>query len=202
MSSAVLNVASRDKCGKGVARSLRRAALIPAVIYGKGMEPCAISVDPKDLRKAISTEAGWNTLMTLKGDGAFDGKQVILKDLQVDAIRRDILHADFHAIDLKSEVHVMVPVQPVGKSKGEKEGGDLQIIRHELEIVCLPTAIPAAIEIDVTGLDIGGVVHVQDVVAPAGVTIPHDVNFTILTVTGRKAETEEVEGAEEAAAEE
>ncbi|NIN34414.1 MAG: 50S ribosomal protein L25, partial [Gammaproteobacteria bacterium] len=66
------------------------------------------------------TEAGWNTLITLKGDGPFDGKVVILKDVQIDAIRRETLHVDFHAIDLKKTIAVMVPVSPIGKSKGEK----------------------------------------------------------------------------------
>lgn len=196
MASAELTVAQRSESGKGAARALRRAARIPAVVYGKDLAACPISVDPKELKKAIATEAGWNTLITLKGDGPFDGKQVILKDLQVDAIRRDPTHADFHAINMKQEVHVMVPVNVVGKSEGEKQGGGLEIVRHELEVVCLPTNIPASFEIDVTALNIGDVVHVEDIEVPAGVTIPHEVNFTVITVVGRKAEAEE--GAEDA----
>ncbi len=197
MATSELNVASRDTVGKGISRSLRRQGLAPAVVYGKGMEPCAISVDPKALKKAIATEAGWNTILTLKGEGGFDGKSVILKDMQMDPIRRDVLHADFQTIDMKQKVHVMVPVHPLGKSAGEKIGGSLQIIRHELEVVCLPTAIPAAIEVDVTALEIGDVIHVDEIVAPDGVEIPHDVNFTVITCTGHKAEGEgEVEFAE------
>jgi len=202
MAQAELNVTQRDGIGKGSARALRRQELVPAVVYGKGVEPCAITVEPKALKKAIATEAGWNTLITLKGEGAFDGKVVILKDMQVDPIRRDIQHADFQVIDLSKKVHVMVPVHPVGKSAGEKVGGSLQIIRHELEVVCLPAAIPGSIEVDVTALNIGDVMHVEDLVLPTGTEVPHDVNFTVITVTGHKPEEEEGEAAEEEAGEE
>jgi large subunit ribosomal protein L25 len=201
MAETELNVTLRDGIGKGGARALRRQNLVPAVVYGRGLEPCAITVEPKALKKAIATESGWNTLITLKGEGAFSGKVVILKDMQVDAIRRDVQHVDFQVIDLKKKVHVMVPVHPVGKSEGEKVGGSLQVIRHELEVACLPSSIPGAIEVDVTSLSIGDVLHVEDLVLPAGVEVPHEVNFTVITVTGHKAEEGE-EGAAEEEAEE
>jgi len=188
------NVSSRQSSGKGISRSLRRQGLIPAVMYGRGTEPCALAVDPKALKQAISGEAGWNTLLALKGDGAFDGKVVILKELQTDPVKMVPIHADFQAIDLASKVHVMVPVHAVGKAAGVKEGGVLQVIRHELEVVCLPHQIPTAIEIDVTALAIGDALHVKNVVLPVGVELPPDVNFTVITVTGRG-------GADETAAE-
>jgi large subunit ribosomal protein L25 len=191
MAQTELKVTLRERVGKGGSRSLRRQELLPAVVYGKGMEPCAITVDPKQLEKAIDTESGWNTLITLKGEGVFDGKIVILKDMNLDPIRRDPVHADFQAIDINQRVHVMVPVHPVGKSAGEKLGGNLQVIRHELEVTCLPTAIPDAIEVDVTAMKIGDVLHVEDIVLPQGVKASHDVNFTVITVTGHKAEEEE-----------
>lgn len=201
MAQAELNVNARARTGKGSARALRRQNLVPAVVYGKGVEPLAISVDPKALKKALDPQAGWNTLLTLKGDGPFDGKQVIVKDMQIDPIRRDVLHVDFQAVDLKSKVSVMVPVVTVGKSEGEKLGGNLEVIRHELEVVCLPAAIPSAIEVDVTHLQIGDVLHVADIKAPEGVEIPYDVNFTVVTCTGHKAEEAGGEG-EEGAVEE
>ncbi len=104
-------------------------------------------------------------------------------------------HVDFQAIDLKKTLAVMVPVHPVGKSKGEIEGGNLQLVRHELELFCLPTNIPTAIEIDVTELEVGDGVHIDEVTLPEGVESQHDVNFTVLTVVGRMAE--EVEADEE-----
>ncbi len=145
----------------------------------------------------------------MKGDGPFDGKVVVLKDMQIDTIRRDAKHVDFYALDLKKKIAFMVPVNPIGKSKGEKEGGTLQLVRHELEVYCLPTEIPPTIDINVEELDVGDVIHIEEVELPEGVESHHDVNFTVLTVVGRMAEEveeveeEAVEGevAEEAAAE-
>jgi len=193
MAKVNLKVVHRDNAGKGAARSIRREGLIPAVVYGKGLGSLSIAVEPKALAAALGTEAGWNALITLKGDGSFSGKVVILKDLQRHPVGREPIHVDFQAIDLKKKVHVMVPLHPVGKSAGEKLGGALQIIRHELEILCLPTEIPSAIEVDVTPLMIGDVLHVNDLALPPGAQIPHDVNFTVITVVGIKEEVEEVE---------
>ncbi len=196
MANAELNVTLREESGKGVARRLRAQGLVPAVVYGKGFEPCTIAVEPKALEKAVSSVAGWNTLITLKGAKPVEGKVVVLKDLKRHAIRRTMVCADFHAIDLKKKSHFMIPVVTVGTSAGEKAGAMLQILRHEIEVICLPNAVPQSIEIDVTALEIGDVVHVAEITAPAGTEIPYDANFTILTVAGHKPEVEEVEGEE------
>jgi large subunit ribosomal protein L25 len=188
MAQSQLNVAPRADVGKGGARALRRQGLVPGVVYGKGMQSCAVAVDPKALDQAVATEAGWNTLITLQGEGPFAGKVVILKDIQRHPLRRAPIHYDFQAVDLAEKVNVMVPVHVNGKSKGEKLGGQLQIIRHELEVVCLPGNIPTSIDIDVLELNIGDVVHIEDIALPAGVEVPHEVNFTVITVTGHKAE--------------
>ena len=207
MAKSVLNVETRVRTGKGGSRKVRQDGLVPAVVYGKGVEALNLRLDPKALQQAVATEAGWNTLITLKGDGPFDGLVVILKDMQIDAIRRNPTHVDFLAIDLKKTLAVMVPVQPVGKSQGEIEGGTLQLVRHEVEVYCLPTNIPTSIEIDVTALNIGEVVHIDEVSLPEGVESQNDVNFTVLTIVGRMAEEVEVdeegeEGEEEVATEE
>ncbi|MDG5468146.1 50S ribosomal protein L25 [Deltaproteobacteria bacterium IMCC39524] len=193
MAKSVLNVETRVRIGKGGSRKVRQDGLVPAVVYGKGVEALNLRLDPKALQKAVATEAGWNTLITLKGDGPFDGLVVILKDMQIDAIRRNPMHIDFLAIDLKKTLAVMVPVQPVGKSQGEIEGGTLQLVRHEVEVYCLPTNIPTSIEVDVTALNIGDVVHIDELSLPEGVESQHDVNFTVLTVVGRMAEEVEVD---------
>ncbi len=202
MANAELNVTLREEAGKGVARKLRAEGLVPAVVYGKGIEPCTITVEPRALEKAVSSSAGWNTLITLKGAEQVEGKVVVLKDLKLHATRRTMVCADFHAIDLKKKGSFMVPVVPVGKSLGEIAGASLQVIRHELEVICLPTAVPQSIEIDVTALEIGDVVHVSEVVAPEGAELSYDVNFTVITVVGHKPEVEEIEGEEEEVIEE
>ena len=197
MAKSVLNVETRVRTGKGGSRKVRQDGLVPAVVYGKGVEALNLRLEPKALQQAVATEAGWNTLLTLKGDGPFDGLVVILKDMQIDAIRRNPTHVDFLAIDLKKSLAVMVPVQPVGKAQGEVEGGTLQLIRHELEVYCLPTNIPTSIEIDVTALNVGEGIHIDEVSFPEGVESQHDVNFTVLTVVGRMAEEVEVDEEDE-----
>ena len=196
MANAELNVTLREEAGKGVARKLRAQGLVPAVVYGKDLDPCTITVEPKALEKAVSSAAGWNTLITLKGAAPVEGKVVVLKDLKRHAIRRTMVCADFHAIDLKKKGHFMIPVVTVGTSAGEKAGGMLQILRHEIEVVCLPNVVPQSIEIDVTALEIGDNVHVAELASPEDCEIPYDVNFTILMVAGHKEEVEEVEGEE------
>jgi large subunit ribosomal protein L25 len=195
MAKSVLNVEPRVRTGKGGSRKVRADGLVPAVVYGKGIETLNLRVDPKALQQATATEAGWNTLITLKGDGPFDNKVVVLKDMQIDAIRRQPKHVDFYALDLKKKIAFMVPVSPQGKSKGEKEGGTLQLVRHELEVFCLPTNIPHSIEINVEELEVGDAVHIDEVSFPEGAESRHDVNFTVLTVVSRMAE--EVEETEE-----
>ncbi len=187
MAQVTLEVEAREVSGKGFARRLRGAGKVPAVVYGKGMETALITVEPKALQKAVSGEAGWNTLLTLKGAG-LDSKVVVLKDASIHPLRRDMLCVDFHAINLREKSHFMVPVNIVGKSAGEKVGGSLQLIRHELEVFCLPTAVPQSIDVEVKMLEIGDTVHIQDVVVPEGVELVYDVNFTVVTVVGHSTD--------------
>lgn len=162
-------------------------------------------VHPKDLDTALDTDAGINTLITLRSAGQpFDGMQVIVNDLQVDPIKRFREHVDFKAIDVKKKGYFMVPVHAEGESAGEKEGGNLQVIRNELEVYCLPTKVPSYIGINVDDLEIGDSVHIEDIKAPADVEMVYEVNFTVITVVGFKAsdleegeEGEEVEEGEE-----
>lgn len=197
MAQEELNIELREGTGKGVARKLRAEGKIPAVVYGKQVEPTTISVSPKELEAAISGEAGWNTLLTLKGAAGLEGKLVVLKDADFHPLRREMICADFHAINLQEKSSFMIPVQTVGTSAGQKMGGSLQLIRHELEVMCLPTEVPQSIEVDVTALEIGDTVHVEEVKAPENTELVFDVNFTVVTVVGHKAETEETEEVEE-----
>ena len=121
-----------------------------------------------------------------------------------------MISADFHAIILTEKAAFMVPINVVGTAIGQKEGGTLQLVRNELEVLCLPTQVPQAIDIDVTDLAIGDTIHIEQVVAPEGIELVHDVNFTVMTLSVIKEEVEvsededleNVEGAEEAASDE
>ncbi len=188
MAQAELNIELREKSGKGVARKLRAAGKIPAVVYGKGLDPTAVIVDPKDVEEAVSGEAGTNTLITLKGVAELDGTVVVVKDADVHPIRRNLINADFYAINLTEKSAFMVPINVVGTSVGQTEGGSLQLVRTELEVLCLPTQVPQSIDIDVTALQIGDTVHIEEVAAPEGIELVHEVNFTVITVSIIKEE--------------
>ena len=122
----------------------------------------------------------------------------MIKDLQIHPTTHEFIHIDFYEIDMKRKINVHIPVVTKGLSKGVELGGILQIIRRELEVLCLPTNIPENIEIDVTDLDMGDSVHVLDIPVEEDIEIPADVNFTVLTVLAPKVEVEEEEEEEEA----
>ncbi|GFO55784.1 50S ribosomal protein L25 [Geomonas sp. Red276] len=191
MSKQVLNVELREETGKGVCRRLRSAGRIPGVVYGKGLEPVAISLDQRQFSEAIAGEGGRNHILTLKCEGSLNDETVIVADLLQDAIKRTPRHVDLHKINLSDKVKVHVPVRVVGTAAGVKAGGMLDLAMHELEVECLPVHIPGHINVDVTELTIGHSVHLGEIPAPVGITILGDVNVPVVSVLGRK-------GAEEA----
>ena len=202
MAQVELNIEMREKSGKGVARKLRAAGKLPAVVYGKGLEPAPIVVDPSELEAAVSGESGLNTLITLTGAKDLAGKVVVLKNADVHPIRRDMISADLHVINLTEKSSFMVPVNTVGTAAGQKEGGSLQLVRNELEVLCLPTQVPQSIDIDVTELQIGDTIHIEDIAVPEGVEFVYDVNFTVLTLSVIKVEVEKTEEDDELEVEE
>jgi large subunit ribosomal protein L25 len=173
----------REKTGKGVARKLRAKGFVPAIFYGPRTQSIPISVEVKALRKTLQTEAGENVLIELdiKRDGESDKKVVMLKDVQIDALSGDILHADFYEIAMDETLKVEVPLNLLGKPEGTKLGGILEQIRRSIEIECLPGDIPKRIDIDVSGLKIGDSIHVRDLKIEK-VKILSDPNLTIATV--------------------
>jgi len=176
-----LSADARGGIGKGVARKLRAAGRIPAVLYGKGKEGESISVDPTSLERLLHTsESGMNTLIDLSVGGRTS--TVLLKDLQRDPIRGRYLHADFFVVDLKQELQVTIPLHFVGKAQGLEFGGIVEHPLREVEVACLPQAIPDSIEVDVTELNIGDSLHVRDLQTPAGVRLLSDGDLAIALV--------------------
>jgi large subunit ribosomal protein L25 len=198
MEKVVLNVELREKTGKGVCRRLRNEGKVPAVVYGKGMDPVSVAVNAKELAAAIAGEGGRNNLITLNGDKSLDGKLVIVSDLTKDCLKGNMIHVDLHKITLKEKVKVPVPVSLVGTAKGVKEGGLLDLVMHTVDVECLPTQIPEHIEIDVTELQIGGSFHVGDIIVPAGVKVLADETSTVVSILGKaKEEVVSAEATEE-----
>jgi len=202
LDNIALNVATRKTKGDGPARALRRQGQVPAVLYGPKTEPAMLSIQARDLEAIIKRGGLARSVFNLHIDGDKAFKSVMIKELQTHPVSRAYLHVDLYEIAMDRKLHVNVPVVTTGNAKGVEKGGMLQIIRRELEVFCLPNEIPDSITIDVTDLDIGDSVHVEDIPTTGAVEIPHDVNFTILTLTSPQREEEAaVEGEEGEAAE-
>lgn len=194
----------RESTGNGYARSLRRQGQIPAVLYGKGVEPVKVSLNTRDLELLLKKNRASQILMNLVVGNTDTPRSAMIKELQVDPVSRDFLHVDFYEVDMAKKITVKVPVAITGISKGVELGGILQLIRKELEVMCLPQEIPDSIDIDVTDLDVGDSIHINEISAEGNTEFPSDVNFTVATVVAPKREeevTEEEEAAEEEAVE-
>ena len=200
----------RSSVGSSPARELRRKGKIPAVLYGPETETILLSVNISDFEQAMEKGTSSQVLFSLViQNGKKNKKTVMIKELQIHPVSRNFLHVDFYEIDMNRKINVKVPVTIKGKSKGLELGGTLQIVRRELEVLCLPLKVPESIEVDITDLDIGDSVHVDEIPIEGDIEIPFDVNFTVVTMLSPRfeeepeeleEELEEAEGAEEAAA--
>lgn len=194
-----LKVEIRTSTGKGISRKLRAAGRVPGVIYGRGVDPVPVSLEPKALQAVISGEGGINNLISLDCAGELNNVVVIVADLQRDAIKRTLEHVDLQRVNMNEKIKVHVPIQVQGTAAGVKEGGMLDLDSHTLHLECLPTQIPEFIEIDVSSLQIGQTLHLQDVAAPEGVTFLGNPESPVASVLGRAkaVEVEEEETEEE-----
>jgi large subunit ribosomal protein L25 len=190
----------RKQTGNSPARALRRDGKMPAVIYGPDTEPILLALNISDLELCLKNQNLNQLLFNLAiEDGKTKSKSVMIKELQVHPVTRNYLHVDFYEIEMNRKIKVPVQVVTKGKSKGVELGGVLQIVRREIDVLCFPREIPESIEIDITDLDTGDSVHVNDIPFEGDIEIPDDVNFTVLTILSPKiAEVEEEEVEEEA----
>ena len=190
----------REARGKNAARVLRNEGKVPAIVYGDKTEAVAVEVLVADVVAAIKTSATIQVVVNIAvGDVA--PKVAIIKDVQIDPTSGEYRHVDFQVVALDKKIKAVAPVVTVGKAVGLETGGLLQIIRRELEVLCLPLSIPTSIELDVTDLKIGKSLHVDEIDIE-GIEIPYNVNFTVVTVVAPKGapvgEEGEEEGEEEA----
>jgi len=193
---------ARTGTTKSALKELRAQGKIPGVVYGKKLNPgTSISIDAKEL---IALLRG-NPRAVIEMDVPQSGKMpVMVTDVQRDKINRDLLHIDFHQINMDEKVKTLIRLEPTGDSAGEREGGMLQIQLHELEIRCLPNEIPAAITFDVTPLTFGDSLFVRDLQIPPGIEVKSDPNEMVATILAPQKEISaeekadaEVEEAEE-----
>ena len=193
----------RERAGKGASRELRRNGRVPAVIYGGNEEPTTIHLEEKVLMKLLMTGHFMNSIVMIELGGKT--LRTIPKDVAMHPVSDRPIHVDFLRLSADSTIHVEVPVLFTNEeeSPGLKRGGVLNIVRHELELICDADKIPSEIEIDVTGLDIGDSIHISSVTLPAGSTSAiTDRDFTIATLvapSALKRSDAEAEAAEEEA---
>ncbi|RMG00942.1 MAG: 50S ribosomal protein L25 [Nitrospirae bacterium] len=199
MERITLEAEHRAETGKGVARALRRAGMLPGVIY-RGGESSPLKINRREAVKFVNSTMGEQVMVELKfNDG--NSKLALLKDYQVDPVRNELLHLDFYEVSLEEKVRVTVGITLKGEPIGVKrEGGILQQILREVEIECLPDKIPPHIEVDVTELGAGKTLHISEIDFPEDIRVLHDPDEAVATVTMPKAEAEVEE--EEAVAEE
>jgi len=186
-----LNAKTRATTGKGAARKLRAMNAIPAIVYGAKKDPMMLSLDTVEFVKIIRDHGNTGLFFSLKIEGGGE-KAVMLKDMQMDAFSLEYLHVDLHEVDMAHSVNVSIPIETTGDSAGVKEGGMLQVIRRELDIVCKPSDMPESIIIDISALNIGDSVHVEDIDLGDAIEIPHEVNFTVITIVPPTTDGSEV----------
>ncbi len=196
---ATLDALKRDSQGKNAARRLRRGGRIPGVLYGNDddrRDATAIAVDPNALMRILHSEAGVNTLIALRIEGASETR-VLVKEYQLDPVTHHLLHADFYRVAMDKTIRVTVPVQIRGEAKGVKQqAGLLDFVHREIEIDCLPGNIPEHITIDVSELMIGQGVRVRDLPFDSKWTPVSDPDMLLAHVIHPKAEEEAAPAAE------
>jgi large subunit ribosomal protein L25 len=204
MEATELRASIRKESGKGPARRFRKEGLIPAVFYGRGEEAILLSVNAADLLKIIKAKKE-NIFIKLLIDGTERLEKLsLIKELQIEPVSRRFYHVDFYEIRMDQKLTVDLPLHFVGAPVGVQNGGELQHLKRELKVSCLPSVLPEFIDIDVSGLDIGNSIKVQDINVPEGIEVldPGDVGVAMVAfVRVSVPQTEAAEGEAAAPAE-
>jgi large subunit ribosomal protein L25 len=179
-----LIVVQREGLGSAESRRLRREGLVPGVLYGNG-EPVAISIAERELRRALTGAAGLHSILDVEIDGKGETHASILKEYQVDPVRGGVTHVDLQEVRLDQVIQASVTVMLLGgeDAPGVREGGVLSQPLREVTAEALPLEVPERIELDVSGMDLGGTLRIADLTAPEGVTLLDDPELVVATVT-------------------
>ncbi len=198
----VVEVDPRTDVGKNACRRLRRSGKVPGIVYGLDQPAFPIAVERRRVGEILKLESGRNTILTLALRGGQETRTVMIRDLQRDPVTGDVLHVDFIRLHLERRISVRVPVRLVGTPVGVKnEGGVLDFVHREVEIECLPTQIPEALEVDVSGLHINQHVSVGDLAAATTVRLLDPPETILAVVSPPRAEEAAPAAGEPAAAE-
>ncbi len=191
-----LKISVRNDKGKGAVRKLRAKGLVPGIFYGPGEESVKIAIDSNTLKTAIGGHEDANPIFNIIPEGEeakrLEGNRVVLKETQYNILTHEYLHVDLLKIDMAKKLTVEVQIHYTGKPEGVKTGGILQEVRRKLEIDALPSDIPESINVDVSGLNVGDSLHIQDVKLPEGCETDTSVNYTVVTVIAPKVTAEDL----------
>lgn len=192
MATASFSATPRSATGKGVARKLRAAGQVPAVIYGHNREPKALTLNAHEFQLLLEKTPYQSTVIELSIEGV-PMARTLIREIQRHPFKKQIIHVDFQELVAGEKVHVKVPIHLVGTPEGVRVGGGiLDHINHEVEISVDPSSIPAVYNVDVTHLTIGHAIHASDIVLGEGVELLSDANATICVCAPPKVEVEAV----------
>lgn len=178
---------ARGKSTKGDRNRLRQQGKVPGVVYGKALSGVTIAIDQKELLQLLRTNP--NSVIDLQLPE--QGKQsVMIAEVQRHSISRELLHVDFHQINMDEPITTAVRINYNGEASGVKEGGILQVQLHELEVRCLPRELPASIDADISTLAIGDSLLAGDIALPSGVELKMDPNELAVTILLPQKEAE------------
>ena len=200
MSEEIIVVSKREGTGKAASKQLRKDGFIPAVVYGLGEAPVALTISPKVVAKIIASEAGMNSVVYMQREGTDIKRHVVIKDVQRHPVTGRLRHVDFMRVDPTHKIRVKVPVKLIGLPHGVKtQGGMLDFVHRQIEIECLPTLIPAHIDVNVENLKVGDSIRFDQLGLASTLTILGDAHEVVCAVHAKAAE-EEAPAAEGAAA--
>lgn len=191
MNQMTLKAAPREAASRGELRKLRHSGRIPGVVYGKSeTAPIPVAVEAKELHALLRSHPHGVLNLEIAGYGK---RSVLLSDVQRDSMSGEVMHVDLHKINMNESIKAPVRLEVSGKSAGEKEGGMLQMVLHELEVECLPSALPESIVMDVDGLQVGDNLTVAELKLPADVKALHDPDTVVAAVLAPQKDISEDE---------
>jgi len=192
-----LTATRRHETGKGVARRLRAAGQVPAILYGKDQEPIALTLNAREALHLFHSISVDNTIVNVRIDDEKEELETLVREIQMHPFRPDLVHVDFYCIERGVALEVDIPVNFVGTPQGVRDGGSLEVILHEFRVKCIPGNIPETIEVDISDLHIGDSIHANEISTDEGVELLTDPAQTVCSVSAPRAEDEEVEEDEE-----
>ena len=188
METIEVPIEPREPGSKRAAGRLRRGGKLPGVLYGRKAEPVPLQVSRKELSDRIA-ELGGSHLIRMKSKSPLlEDKVALIKEVQIHPVTGEVLHLDLYEVDLTRKISVKVPLHFVGKAQGVVKGGILQPVVREIEVECLPTDIPEFLNVEVSSLDVGQSLHVNDLQVPEDVVITSDLISTLVTVVAPTVE--------------